>query len=129
MVADGGGSMTEEQARVVIEAKGAVTQAIFQDRKILDEGAIQVIGDQLTQVVKSTPHIRLLLNFGRVDHLSSAALGMLITINKRVAEQRGLLKLSDIHPKIYEVFVITKLNKLFEIYDHADQAIASFAQA
>jgi len=121
--------MTEEAPRLTINDKGAVTEAVFLDRKILDEGNIQQIGDELTGLVQNNPGIRLLLNFGRVDHLSSAALGMLITLNKRVAEQQGLLKLSDIHPKIYEVFVITKLNKLFDIHDHATEAIASFAQA
>jgi hypothetical protein len=30
-------------------------------------------------------------------------------------------------PQIYEVFVITKLNKLFQIHDTAQQALASFS--
>jgi anti-sigma B factor antagonist len=125
----GDASMAEEAPRLQIQDRGAITEAAFLDRKILDEANIQQIGDELNRIVQGTPGIRLLLNFTRVDHLSSAALGMLITLNKRVAEQRGTLKLCDIHPKIYEVFVITKLNKLFDIHEHAPQAIASFGHA
>lgn len=121
--------MTDEAPRLEIKDRDTVTEAVFLDRKILDESNIQQIGKKLTTLIQTNPGIRLLLNFGRVAHLSSAALGMLITLSKRVSEQNGLLKLSDIHPKIYEVFVITKLNKLFDIYDHATEAMTSFAQA
>jgi anti-sigma B factor antagonist len=34
--------------------------------------------------------------------------------------------LCNIDPQIYEVFVITKLNKLFQIHEDAPQAVASF---
>ena len=70
--------------------------------------------------------IKILLDFANVEHLSSAALGMLINLQKEVDKQNGTLKLSDINPQIYEVFVITKLNKLFQIHEDAPQAVASF---
>lgn len=66
------------------------------------------------------------MDFADVDHLSSAALGMLITINNRVRAKGGQLRLATIDPQIYEVFAITKLNKLFNICDTAEQAMSSF---
>ena len=39
---------------------------------------------------------------------------------------RGKLKLSNIRPEIYEVFAITKLNKLFDIKDDEADALAVF---
>jgi anti-sigma B factor antagonist len=38
----------------------------------------------------------------------------------------GQLKLSNIRPEIYEVFAITKLNKLFDIKDDEADALAAF---
>ena len=38
------------------------------------------------------------------------------------------LRLASIKPQIYEVFVITKLNKLFKILPSRDEALASFNQ-
>ena len=63
-----------------------------------------------------------------MDHLSSAALGMLINANKRVKEKNGQLRLTNIKPQIYEVFVITKLNKLFRILPTRAEGLTSFTQ-
>jgi len=48
--------------------------------------------------------------------LSSAALGALINVNNRMKAKNGQLRLANIKPQIFEVFVITKLNKLFRIH-------------
>ena len=98
----------------------------FADRKILEELSIQEIGEELDQIVESEPGVKLLLNFKNVDHLSSAALGMLITLNKKIKERDGDLKLSDINRQIFEVFKITKLNRVFDIHDNAEDAMAAF---
>jgi anti-sigma B factor antagonist len=69
---------------------------------------------------------KLLLNFSSVDFLSSAALGKLITLDKKVKANSGSLKLSNIRPEIYEVFAITKLNRLFDIKSDEADALAAF---
>ena len=98
----------------------------FTDRKILEELSIEEIGEELSQLVEGAPAIKLLLSFESVEHLSSAALGMLIKLNKEVSEQGGQLKLSDIAPHIYEVFKITRLYRLFDIDGTAEQALSRF---
>ena len=98
----------------------------FTNNKILDEANIKEIGDGLNALVDERPNPKLLLDFATVDHLSSAALGMLINVNKRVKERNGQLRLANIKPQIFEVFVITKLNKLFRILPTRPEALASF---
>lgn len=118
--------MEQPSSHLRIKRSTGVSVVEFADRKILEELSIQEIGEELHQVVESEPGIKLLLNFKNVDHLSSAALGMLITLNKRVKEQSGELKLSDINRQIFEVFKITRLNRVFEIHETADQALSHF---
>jgi anti-sigma B factor antagonist len=118
--------MAEAKANLTVHEEGAVRMVEFGDRKILDELTITQIGERLSELVSSTPNVRLLLNFKNVEHLSSAALGMLITLDKQVTESQGKLKLSNIRPQIFEVFKITRLNRLFDIHDTADDAIQSF---
>jgi len=118
--------MEQPSSHIRVKRADGVSLVEFADRKILEELSIQEIGEELEKLVEGEPGIRLLLNFKNVDHLSSAALGMLITLNKRVKEQSGQLKLSDINRQIFEVFKITRLNRVFDIHETADQALAGF---
>ena len=119
--------MASTASRIRVMEQDGVMRVEFVDRNILDEANIQQIGDELSRIVDSQPEPKVLISFENVDHLSSAALGTLITINNQVRGRNGQLRLSDIDPQIYEVFVITKLNKLFQIHENADRALASFS--
>lgn len=118
--------MLQEQPHFTVRTSDGVNIVEFADRKILEELSISEIGDQLAKLIAGSQGIKLLLSFENVEHLSSAALGMLITLNKRVSEQSGKLKLSDITPQIFEVFKITRLNKLFDIHSTREDALGSF---
>ncbi len=98
----------------------------FTNNKILDEAIIQQIQDTLNALIDEEQFPKLLLDFATVDHLSSAALGMLINANNRIKQKNGQLRLSNIKPQIYDVFVITKLNKLFRIFPQREEAMKSF---
>lgn len=118
--------MSDNDRRLEVTEDGDVVRVRFLERNILEESNIQQIGEHLIRLVDQATPPKLLINFDQVEHLSSAALGTLITINNRVRQKGGQLRLSNIDPQIYEVFVITKLNKLFQIYDDAEEARASF---
>jgi anti-sigma B factor antagonist len=100
----------------------------FTNNRVIDEVNIADIGATLKHLIEEKEHPKLLLDFSTVDHLSSAALGMLINANNSIKQRNGQLRLTNIKPQIYEVFVITKLNKLFRIYPSRDEAMASFNQ-
>ena len=119
--------MTSAASRLRVQDQDGVTCIQFIDRNILDEANIQQIGEEILALVDSVDQPRILISFENVDHLSSAALGTLITINNKIRSKSGEFRLADIDPQIYEVFVITKLNKLFQIHETSDQALASFA--
>jgi len=118
--------MTTKDSRLVVREEGDVTIVQFVDRNILEEASIQQIGEEIATIIDNATSPKLLLNFENVEHLSSAALGTLITINNKVRQKGGQLRLSNIDSNIYEVFVITKLNKLFQIHDSNEKALASF---
>jgi anti-sigma B factor antagonist len=119
--------MDSTASRIRVVEQEGVVRIEFLDRNILDEANIQQIGEEIGRVVDSQAEPKVLISFQNVDHLSSAALGTLITISNKIRGKEGQLRLAEIDPQIYEVFVITKLNKLFQIYDSTDQALASFS--
>ena len=118
--------MPDASQRLNITEHKDVKVVDFVESKILDEANIADIGQQLTGLVEAKDRPKILLDFHRVDHLSSAALGMLINVNNRVKQQNGQLRLSNIKPQIMEVFEITKLNKLFKILPTRADALASY---
>lgn len=119
--------MSSNDSRLRVKRENGITHVEFLDRNILDEANIAKIGEEIVGLVESEDQPKLLIRFSNVDHLSSAALGTLITIHNKVKSADGQLRLADIDPQIYEVFAITRLNMLFEIHETSDQAVESFA--
>ncbi len=115
--------MSTGTRRFEIEEVGDVTVAKFIDKKILDEGNIQIIGNQLFALLEEDGRLKIVLDFSNVEYLSSAALGKLITMDKKVKAAKGKLRLCAIRPDIYEVFAITKLNRLFDMKDNLEAAL------
>jgi len=113
--------MAAGHRRVDIEEVSDVTIAKFIDKKILDEGNIQLFG-----LVDEDGRKKIILDFSNVEYLSSAALGKLITLDKKVKKAKGKLKLCSIRPDIYEVFAITRLNQLFDIAETQEAALEGF---
>ena len=112
--------------RLEVNEVADVTVVRFRDQKIVEDLNIQELGQELFQLVEKDRREKILLNFSSVEFLSSAALGKLITLDKKVKAHSGSLKLCRIRPEIYEVFAITKLNRLFDIKDEEADALASF---
>jgi anti-sigma B factor antagonist len=109
-----------------LETIDGVTVVSFVESKIVSEESIQEVGDQLYSLVDIEGHRQLLLNFGNVQYLSSAALGKLINLKKRVGAAGGKVKLCCIHPELKVVFKITRLDNVFEIYDDEQAALDSY---
>jgi len=112
--------------RIDVSKVGAVTVVKFLDKKILDESGIMELGSELFALVEQDNRKSLLLNFSGVEFLSSAALGKLITLDRKVKSNKGRMKMSSIRPEILEVFQITKLNKIFDIRTDEAEAISAF---
>jgi len=118
--------MSAGKRRIDIEEVSGVTIAKFVDKKILDESNIQLIGNQLFALIDEDGRKKIILDFSIVEYLSSAALGKLIIMDKKAKAAKTKLRLCCIRPDIYEVFEITKLNKIFEIKGTQEEALEGF---
>jgi anti-sigma B factor antagonist len=112
--------------QIRVHEVGNVTVVRFVNSKILDEGQIQQFGDELFALVEKENRTTLLLNFQQIEFLSSAALGKLIKLDKKVKAAGGRLRLACIKRDIYEVFKITKLDQMFVIKETEADALATF---
>ena len=70
----------------------------------------------------------LIINLSETQHLNSTALGVLISAHSNYIRRGGQMKLAAIDKRIENIFVITKLSLVFDVYPSEEQAIASFAE-
>ena len=115
--------------RISVEYAENATVVTFTEEKILEDKDIQSLQDSIMSVIEQAEKIDLILDFCNVKFLSSAVLGLLIRVSKKIYERQGQLGLCNINPKIYEIFKITRLTKIFDIYDDLDSAAEGLAAA
>jgi anti-sigma B factor antagonist len=109
-----------------VSKRGNVTLVRFGEHRILNEVAIDLIGDELYGVADRPDCCKLLLNFAGVEYLSSLMLGKLVMLKKKIESQGGKLKLCDIGPEIGEVFKTTSLDQVLDIRENEVDALKAF---
>ena len=113
-----------KKKRIEVSDSANVSVVRFRDQKIIDPESIQELGQELFDLIEQDERSKILLNFCNVEFLSSAALGKLITFEKKVKKNGADLILTNIAPEIFQVFAITNLDKLFQIKDTEADALA-----
>ncbi|HOP06945.1 MAG TPA: STAS domain-containing protein [candidate division Zixibacteria bacterium] len=66
------------------------------------------------------------LNLSRVEFINSSGLGALVSIMKEVRLRKGRLTLSDLASYVQEIFDITQLSHIFEIFNTEEEAVNSY---
>jgi anti-sigma B factor antagonist len=120
--------MAQMSPRISVSYADQATIVTFTDEKILEEKDVRELEQALASLIEQADGIALVLDFSNVRFMSSAVLGLLIKVSKRVYEREGRLALCAIGPKIYEVFKITRLTKIFDIYKDVDTAVERLAE-
>ncbi|MBN1513447.1 MAG: STAS domain-containing protein [Phycisphaerae bacterium] len=108
---------------IVIQTIKDVTVATFESRSVIDVQHISHLGDQLFDLVEKRDRRRLVLDMGKVVHLSSAALSVLTKLRKLVDQVDGTLIICGLSPEIMKLFKVTGLHKLFEFVEDEKAAL------
>ena len=82
--------------------------------------------EPLYDLVEKDHHRRIILNFENVRFLSSAPIGVLFQLKKKVEAVGGTVRFCCVDPDIQDVFRITSIDRLFDIHANEADAIASF---
>ena len=73
--------------------------------------------------------VNLILDLSDVSFVNSSGLGALVSILKEVRTVKGHMALCNLARYVQEVFEITQLSHIFDIYPTEEEAVASFAQS
>ena len=107
--------MNPFSSRITVKEDNDLTIVTLNDGQILREDYIKEIEQAIIPLIEQAEHPNLRLDFCHVKYMSSAFLGLLVKIHKRITERNGKLTLCNIDRSIYRGFKITKLNKVFKI--------------
>ena len=110
------------QANLLIQREMDITVVDLQDTRILDVSQIESIGEQLFKLVDKMDRKKLILDFSKVRHMGSAAIGMIISLNEKSKAIKGTLVISGVRPDVMKIFTIMKLHKLLKFASNLKDA-------
>lgn len=113
-------------SRLVIQSIKGATVVTFQDPNILETMQIQRIANTLYELVDKQAQKRILLDFSEVKFLSSQAIGVLLTLNKKSKAIKGEVCICGIRPELMKVFKITRIDSMFQFFAREQDAIAAW---
>src|SRR5215831_5463876 len=68
----------------------------------------------------------LVFDFSEVGHLDSAGVEMLLRCMEEAMKRNGDLKLAAVSPSVAVILELTRVDRLFEIYENPADAVESF---
>ena len=86
-------------------------------------------GSRLKDEIKktlATGRTTIHLNLRDIEFVNSSGLGALVSVMKEIRIQRGRLTLSDLADYVQEIFDITQLSHIFEIFTSEEEALSSY---
>ena len=119
--------MEQLHPKISVEYTAGTAVATLTDEKIHEQADVEALEASIMPIVEQAGKINMVISFANVKFLTSAVLGLLIRVSKKIYESGGQLKLCCIEPKIMEIFRITRLEKVFEIYEDQEEAVQAFS--
>lgn len=89
----------------------------------IDLHTCSVLRDTLRDLIEKQ-HYQVVINLAEVPYLDSAALGVLVDAVRRVREHEGGISLVSTTPFVRRAFEITRLVKIFQLFDDDESALA-----
>ena len=96
----------------------------FRIPSLMDPIQLEDIGKNLYHLVDAEDRRRIILDFEKVTYLSSQAMGIVLTMNRKLAAlKNSKLVLCGVGPRLMELIKITRLDKVLTIKPTQREAV------
>lgn len=95
-----------------------------------DERLDNLDGPKLKEVAEKLAQergLRLVLDIVKTGFIDSTGLQTLLSLRKTLTMNQGDIKIAGPTPRVLQAFELTRLNRVFEIYDCVESAMESFS--
>jgi len=106
--------------KITVKEEGATTVILLDGRLDLATGTN--LKDEVKKLCDKGVK-RLHLNLQKVEFINSSGLGAMVSVMKQVRLKKGRLTLSNLATYVREIFEITQLSHVFEIYETQQEAL------
>ncbi len=69
------------------------------------------------------------IDLSLVSYIDSGGLGSLVSSLRRVREKQGDIRIASLSDKVRKVFELTRVYRIFDIYDSSEAAVCSYQTA
>ncbi len=69
---------------------------------------------------------KFVFNFAKVDWINSTGIGIMVGVYHSIMAAEGRMVVCQPNERVLSVYYISQLDKIFELYDSCDEAVASF---
>ncbi|MDD3627789.1 MAG: STAS domain-containing protein [bacterium] len=91
----------------------------------LDAHTFSKFEDQLRSLMKDNKY-NVVVQMKNLDYISSAGLGVFMSVIGEIRQKGGDIKLSNLNSKVYKVFDLLGFTKLFQIFPNEEEALKAF---
>src|SRR6516165_3077695 len=109
-----------------VETVGDVTVARFTRRSFLAPELVEALAEQMLRLVEESSCCKFVLNFANVETMTTAMVGNIVQLQKKIEDGGGRLALCNVDPFLLEIFKILNLRRVFAIHTDEASALASF---
>jgi len=114
--------MDKEEASMKVEVKRDGETAHLKLRGRLDLDSSAAVKEEIRRCL-SQGYVRLVLDLEAVEFINSSGLGALVSALKEIRLAKGRLVVCRLAPYVREIFEITQLSHIFEIYATEGEAL------
>lgn len=104
---------------MILDQAGETAIVRFNGR--LDEKAANEIKPALHDMSQSS----IVFDFSKVDFIDSSGLGLIVSAFRRTQERDGNVALFGLTPQVRAIFELTRLHRIFDIFETESQALES----
>lgn len=79
---------------------------------------------EMTDWLQSNPNVdKIVLDMSGMEMIDSAGMGLLVSTLKKMIRKEGDVVLAGLSPSLRMLFEVTRLHRVFQIYDTVDAAV------
>jgi len=110
--------------KIEMTSSGSVTTIALSGR--FDSSVVPEFRQMIDTLPTEQP-VNYVIDLAEVQYIDSGGLGCLVAFLRRVRQAGGDIKVATLTDKVRAVFELTRLHRIFEIYDNSTAAERSFA--